>query len=281
MVSMPETDGRRYLLGTLSDDEMAAMEAAYFEDDGLRERLEHEEWSLIDAYVGGSLAAHERVAFERAYRATPARWARVEAARALLHRANLVTQTAPHAPAAVEAVSGAWRWRPALLTGLAAAAGVVLAVWQPWRAASSPVAPPQRTEVTLPAGAPDGSAPPPAGAAPGRAAPEAPALPTVMVALATGLTRDTGEASRVELPADGAVLRVVLMGGTAAWLGRTVIVRNVDTGAEWRGVAAPPESGDPSGAAAVVVIPPGSLGRGDYVVAVEGAPAARFVLRVR
>jgi len=57
---------KQYLLGKLSDEELARFEESYFADDAVFEELELEEDELIDAYVKGGLTRRERKSFERA-----------------------------------------------------------------------------------------------------------------------------------------------------------------------------------------------------------------------
>lgn len=270
-----DIDLRRYLLGQLSGEAAADLEAAYFDDDALRARIEREEEALIEAYLLETLDASTRGAFDRAYRPVPARWARVETTRALLAAAAAdAARPASASPVARPAPASWWReaWLPA---GLAAAAALVLAVWQPWRVA--PAAQPDTAVATAPT--PDASAP---GASIARSAPAPAPLPAmVSVTLTAGLTRDNGASARVDLPPGGAALTLVLARDGADWAGRSVTIRNVDTAAEWQGPARPRRGTDPAGTAAIVEVPAGAVNRGDYVVAVAGAPDARFVLRIR
>ena len=57
---------KQYLLGKLSDEELARFEERYFADDEVFAELELEEDELIDAYVKGGLTRRERKSFERA-----------------------------------------------------------------------------------------------------------------------------------------------------------------------------------------------------------------------
>lgn len=281
---MPRSDVelRGYLLGTLPEEARAALEAAYFDDDDVREQVECMESTLIDDYVTGALDAHDRAAFEHAYRATPARWARVETARALLSQADARAGVLPRSAPIVTTADPVF-WRRSVLTGLAAAAGIVLALWQPWRTAPGAESASSGAPAVASGGA-SSTTPAPATSAPSpEGAPATPAAvsPMLAVVLTAGLTRDNGDSARVELPPNGAALRLALVGDGPAWVGRDVSVRNVDTGAEWRGRAEAAAASDPTQTAAVVVVPAGAFSRGDFVVAVAGDPAARFVLRVR
>ena len=55
-----DIDLRRYLLGQLSGEAAADLEAAYFDDDALRARIEREEELLIEAYLLETLDASTR-----------------------------------------------------------------------------------------------------------------------------------------------------------------------------------------------------------------------------
>jgi len=59
-----QTLARRYLLGVLSDDDVARFEENYFADDKLFEEIEIAEDELVDAYVRGHLSEEDRKRFE-------------------------------------------------------------------------------------------------------------------------------------------------------------------------------------------------------------------------
>jgi anti-sigma factor RsiW len=60
-----QTLARRYLLGVLSDDEVARLEESYFTDDKLYEEIEIAEDELVDAYVRGQLTEEDRERFKK------------------------------------------------------------------------------------------------------------------------------------------------------------------------------------------------------------------------
>lgn len=76
----------RYLLGTLSEEEMTRLEEAYFLDDAEFEQLEIAEDELIDQYVKTELSAEETRQFEKLL-VSPRLSERVEIARILAQRA--------------------------------------------------------------------------------------------------------------------------------------------------------------------------------------------------
>jgi hypothetical protein len=68
----------RYLFGELSETERSEIEAAYFDDPTVFDRLEHIENDLIDDYARGRLSPQERARLERAYLPKPNRRARLK-----------------------------------------------------------------------------------------------------------------------------------------------------------------------------------------------------------
>lgn len=258
---MADQELRAYLLGTLSDEATAALEARYFDDDTLRERLEREEETLVEDYADGRLDPVARVAFERQLAASPARRQQARIVRGLVQRAASLPAPAP-TPAG-SSRRFAWEW----LAAAAAAAAVVAGVR--WTRHDAPVA---ETGAPAPVITP----------APGPPATGTPTPPSAMVAitLVAGATRAGGSAGRVELPPDaGLTIRLRYPG--AQWAGRAVTIRDVDSGTRWHGSATRRTDADDRSVAAVVSVPPGTLTRGDYVVAVAGRADAQFFLSVR
>jgi cell division protein FtsL len=76
-------EATRYLLGTATEDERAALEEKYFSDYGLFEQLVIVEKDLLDDYARGRLPAHEREMFERHYLVHSKRRSRAMTASAL------------------------------------------------------------------------------------------------------------------------------------------------------------------------------------------------------
>jgi anti-sigma-K factor RskA len=77
---------KRYLLGTASAEDQAAVEARYFRDSDFHALVLAVEQELICDYVRGHLPAAARARFESHYLATPARRRKYEQTRALLAR---------------------------------------------------------------------------------------------------------------------------------------------------------------------------------------------------
>lgn len=72
-----------YLLGELSDADQATVEQRFFSDEEYHERLRQAETDLIDRYGRGELDVRERALFERNFLLTPERRQRARMARAL------------------------------------------------------------------------------------------------------------------------------------------------------------------------------------------------------
>jgi hypothetical protein len=125
MSPFDERRARRYLLGRLSEEETAALEAEYFTSSDVLERVWEVENDLVDAFVAGELSPDERTAFEAHYLASPLHRDRVETARML--RAATGGTAAPR------------RRLPAWSLWLPLAAALVLALaWWAWQRPEAP-----------------------------------------------------------------------------------------------------------------------------------------------
>lgn len=82
----------RYLLGELSEDELAQVEERYFADEDFFARLVDAENSLVDSYVRGNFSVVERGKFERQFLTTPQRRQKIKFAQSL-NRAITEAQT--------------------------------------------------------------------------------------------------------------------------------------------------------------------------------------------
>ncbi len=111
-----------YLMGAMDEDARRSFEERLVSDPDLFETLAAYEDELILAYVRGELAGGKRRQFERAYRASPARWRRVEDTR------NLIRALGPKRRPLTVAFSSFFA-SPSLLTraALATAAAVCIA----------------------------------------------------------------------------------------------------------------------------------------------------------
>ena len=81
-----ETLSRQYLLGELTEAELAAMQQDVFSDQEKFYQLCEIEDRLLEDYARGTLSAEQRRRFEQRYMANPARRRRVEFAQAMAHK---------------------------------------------------------------------------------------------------------------------------------------------------------------------------------------------------
>jgi len=82
----------RYLLGELSEDELAQVEERYFADENFFAQVLDAENSLVDSYVRGNFSAVERGKFEKQFLTTPQRRQKIKFAQSL-NRAIIEAQT--------------------------------------------------------------------------------------------------------------------------------------------------------------------------------------------
>src|SRR5262245_13157523 len=178
---------RRYLLGLLDQDAVAALEARYFADSDLADEVREVELDLVDEYVAGEMAPADRARFDAHYLASPVHRNRVDTARALAAR------LAPAAPAPVVDFQDARARRqatPAYYGWLALAAALVVAsLWTLTRPDQGPRQA-QRQPAPMPAPSPS-PAPAPVAPEPSASVPApvpAPAPPAARSVLAFTLS---------------------------------------------------------------------------------------------
>ena len=103
----------RYLLGELSEPELAHFEESYFADDSLFERFRAVKDDLIDAYARGELSGRRRERFEQHFLASEPRQQRVEEARGFIRAVTAAsTNPAPvniNIPAPTAATTSWWQ----------------------------------------------------------------------------------------------------------------------------------------------------------------------------
>ncbi len=116
----------RYVLGTLGDEDVAAVDDFLFLGEDGEDTLRVVEDELIEAYLAETLPAPDRTAFEARFRSSDTLRARLDFHRALLERLDDESAAPPVQPVATVSWIGALR-RP-LVLGLAAAAAITLAV---------------------------------------------------------------------------------------------------------------------------------------------------------
>lgn len=101
---------RRYLLGTLSEEERDRFEEQYFADDDLFQEIQALRDELIDDYLKDDLSGHDRRLFETNFLASPSHRQKVEFARAFEKALS-----APYAVAHVPARTQERSWWQSLL----------------------------------------------------------------------------------------------------------------------------------------------------------------------
>jgi hypothetical protein len=113
-----ETLLRRYLLGSLAEEEQVRLEDRAFADPEYLQALEAAEADLIDAYVSGELAQSDRREFERRFLLSASRRSKVEFARAFARVAAEVKDAESavlKSPSGWHGVFGLFRgWGPAV-----------------------------------------------------------------------------------------------------------------------------------------------------------------------
>ena len=96
----------RYLIGELSETERTEIEASYFADKSILNRLVQVEEDLIDNYARGRLSPQVRERFERAYLSQPGRHARAKFGVALAGRLDQLADS--RSPAEQDQRAGSW-----------------------------------------------------------------------------------------------------------------------------------------------------------------------------
>lgn len=246
---------RRYLLGSGSDEERAAITDEYFGDAAALTRVEDAEDDLIDAYLESRLTTDERHSFERHYLASPTHRTRVDVARHLRAAAPFEREARHRWPLAVRFAAAA------VLT--LAAAGAVWMLSGRWRLA--PSSPSVATQAEPPAAVPDPAAPP---------ATPAPAPVVVALSVPPVAVRGSGGPPAIVIPghADVLLLQLELEPGQPFGGDVRAVIRTIDgDAAVWRGPAEAPTSGR---ASARVSVPTRLLTPGDYLAALFDRDAA-------
>ncbi|MDX2031865.1 MAG: hypothetical protein SF339_14415 [Blastocatellia bacterium] len=122
---------QRYLLGRMTDDERANLEAAYFDDDEVFARIQERENDLIDDYRRGRLSTEDRAQFERLYPRHPDRRAHMKFVEALSESVNAAVP-APARPSWAERLRALLPRFDSPLAVAAAAALALLAIGSVW-----------------------------------------------------------------------------------------------------------------------------------------------------
>lgn len=267
---------RQFLLGHLTADDADAVGARLVSDDDAGDDMAEAEDALIVAYLGHTLGAADREAFERHYLSTPGHRARVDARRALAARVAAVSAVAASpAPALpLRPPTAASRApRPSRWMALAASALLVAGLW--WlrptpEAPATPAASPSATE------SPAGS---------NTAAPPVPAdrLPVVTLALMPIVTRGAGAPPTATVPRGTAQVRFLLDGDLPAPTELTAEILAVDRDEVKRWpVDAAPETTRTTATHAVTV-PVYAVPAGDYILTLWAGDAdivQRYAFRI-
>ncbi len=264
-----DRDIREYLLGNLAEEDEAAVEAAYFADTALLERIETAASDLADDYAAGRLSPGDRIRFERRQLASAAGREDVALARAL----QAVAKVDQRPGGAVTALLPWLGWATAALLIV----GAALQVWpfgsKPDPAATAPpsvVAAPSRTTSPAPAPAPPSPADP--------AVPDARPAHIAVLLLTADLARSEGRPPilipeqgvtyvdlvlpSTDVPPDSARGQVQSVEGEPVWTGPVEPATAPDTGARAR-------------------VPVANLPPGDYLFSVTDGAAYYFRVRSR
>jgi hypothetical protein len=260
----------RYLLGSASEEERAAVEAEYFAGDEGEERLDAAEDQLFGDYAAGRLSAADQAAFRQRYLSSPEGRRRLVFARALRQRSNAeAEQLEGGALGPAAGPRGAW---VAAAAALIIAAGSVL-----WLARQNAQLRREveglRAERHAAAASPSPGHPNVPSPAPAGDAVRSVRLPTQPPAAPVNVAFDASTRSiRLEVPLtgeeDSATFGVVIRrpGGEEVWRQEGLV---------------PQRYGEPL----VAVAPAELLAEGEYVLSIEGEPSRdapeQFVRRYR
>jgi hypothetical protein len=277
---------RQYLLGELSDEQNAALEEEYFENDAILDRVSVAEDELIESYLSGRLPPPDRERFDRHYLAAPNHRSRVAIARevrraAAEHRraTSRRANDGERRPSFVHAVLAWPRW----LTVVAGAALLSIAIGGVWVVRTRP-----GSSTLGPSGTPVAV---PGSTATDRNPPAPPRRPPIVVAatLSPAGVRGRDEATTVTIPpgTDLVVLHLERDAASPSLSADHAVVRRVSRAEVWRGPAASERDGGPAGPVRFEV-PVTALSRGDYVVTLFGTDEKgreveryRYFLRIR
>lgn len=255
---------KQYLLGSLPEPAMQAIEESYFADATLFDRVAQAEHALIDDFLEQRLTRPELDQFQTHFVAAPARAKRVAIARALRETATqAVLRDQPRA-----AFPSARLW-------LALAASIVAAAAL-WFVLARPSPSPQQ------AGPAPQTQPAPPALEPPPPAPE----PSIVALVLSPVSTRSAEASPELRPRGATQVEIDLLGTARGAVGG-VEIRSVDAGVVWTGEARPARDGDARGAIAHATVPMDRLPPGDYILTLwsasaspEAAPVGTYYFRV-
>jgi hypothetical protein len=287
-MTSPDPRLTAYLLGSLSEAEAAALERECFERSEVFVQLVDAETALVDDYVRRRLPAHDRDRFERHYLLSPHNQRRVEFAEALARKVDRTQPPRVSAPAAFTTgpwqlaiaaalvlltASTAWLWFQAhgLRRELARSeqsrieseqrgrdlAGRLASEEARARASTSPADSPQT---------PANDTPPPAAAAP----------PVVALLLRVPSTRApaSGSPPTLTVPAGAGEVHIQLAITDVEYPSYEVVLRGIPASLVITRPHLRPQ-GSRASARLNVVVPPGRLTAGDYLLSLSGERAGK------
>jgi hypothetical protein len=250
---------RRYLLGTLSEEEQYRLEEAYFRDDALFATLLEAAEEIAEASRRGELSRSERAAFERRVLSSREWRGRLRAASVLQ---RLASRAVPAAPAGTTEPPARIPWplrRWALATLGAASLVALLAVALLRSGPPSPAGSPGQPGPAAFGGV--GQAPEPPAVGP------APAARAVELSLRTAGFRDAGEAPVLRLEPGVALVRLRLPLARDRHERYRAVVRT----AEGASVATVAVERDAAGPELIAEVPAARLRPADYILTLQGA----------
>jgi hypothetical protein len=284
---MPEADEAQivaYLLGELSEEDGTRLEERFLRDVEYRELIRAVEDDLIDDYVHGELAPHQRELFEKHFTLLPHRRQKVELAKALSRTlsAQRLAPSADPVPATREPASVRQFRLPVLRAPnpalkYALAAGVVLFLaFGAWFMTNRPRTEPERSQAEQQLPQPQGR-----NASPGQRSrdsqPGQPPQPSppAQLAIATfvlppGLTRESGESRTFVVPPGTQLVRLQLSleRGYEHPAFRAEL-RTASGDSVWRSGVVQPETG-PAGQSVVLELPADLLRSEKYELTLTG-----------
>jgi hypothetical protein len=288
---------KRYLLGELSEQELAKLEEQYFADDEAFERLGAAEDDLLDAYALNQLSAADRKRFERRLLLSSAQRERVRFARTLLRTASSTQQIESNIPPLTPTAS--WWISPFTflrtlkpVISLSAAAALILAVlagW--WLIHRSNVTQEQQAQQTnAPRLEPGNQAPNenkqqtaqlPSPTQPKQQQPkQQPVTPPTSIrivtfALVEGGLRDLGDSNHLAIPGDAAVVRLDLTIQRNDYRTYRATLRKTEGELVWQSSGINVKSRSAGKATVALQLRASILRNGDYILTLSGTASGR------
>ena len=288
---------RQYLLGELSESEVAKVEEEFFEDDEAFERLNSVEDELIDAYTIGQLSSAEHKRFEQRLLLSAAQRERVKFSRTLLR----IVSGAQEIESSIPPLKRTASWWTAPFTFLrtlkpaisfSTAALLILAILAGWwlihrnnlsqeqQAQRTSRAPEERIQAVNQNTERASELPSPANQ-PKQQEPKQQLVPSrqsnriVTFALVEGTLRDLGESNRLIIPADAGLVRLDLTIERSEYRTYHADLRKAEGDEIWQLSGIRLESVISGKGTIVLTMPAGILKNGDYILTLSGAAPGR------